>query len=248
MEAPLWLPFVFFAIAVVYSTVGFGGGSSYLAALAIVGLSYQVIPQTALVCNLIVSGGGVWHFYRGRHFDRERVVPFMFLSIPLAYLGGRIAIGRELFFILLGVSLVVAGARTFVPSGGNDGVRPLTTARAWMVGLPVGGALGFLAGLVGIGGGIFLAPVLLLTGWTNAKQTAAAASLFIFLNSAAGIVGQFSKGIHLDASIAPLALAVLAGGQFGSRLGAYRLPAHRVRRLLAVLILAIGLKLVWRAV
>jgi len=248
MEAPLWLPFIFFAIALVYSTVGFGGGSSYLAALAVVGLSYQVIPQTALVCNLIVSGGGVWHFYRGRHFDLERIAPFMILSIPFAYLGGRVAIGRELFFILLGVSLVAAGARTFVPTARSDEVRPLTAARAWMVGLPLGGALGFLAGLVGIGGGIFLAPVLLLSGWTNAKQTAAAASLFIFLNSAAGIVGQFSKGIHLDAGIAPLAIAVLVGGQLGSRLGAYRLPARRVRRLIAVLILVIGLKLVWRAV
>jgi hypothetical protein len=248
MDLPLWLPVAFFTIAVVYASVGFGGGSSYLAVLAIIGLPYQVIPQTALVCNLIVSGGGVWHFRRGGHLDLRAIAPFMVLSVPAAYLGGLIPIGREMFFILLGVSLVAAGARTFMPVAGRTRRRPISTARAWALGLPTGAALGFLAGLVGIGGGIFLAPVLLLSGWTGPKQAAAAASLFIVINSAAGLVGQVSRGLHLDASVLPLAAAVLVGGQVGSRIGAYHLPARGVQRLLAALILAVGLRLVWRVV
>jgi len=244
---PLWLPLAFFVIALLYATVGFGGGSSYLAVLALIGIPYQSIPQVALICNLVVSGGGVWHFCRGGHLDLKKVLPFIVLSIPLAFLGGQIPIGRQLFMILLGVSLFAAGARTFLPQRefGSEGLSP---KHAWRVGLPIGAVLGFLSGLVGIGGGIFLAPVLILAGWANAKQAAAAAALFIIVNSAAGLSGQLSKGIYLDTMVIPLVVAVILGGQIGSRLGAYRLRVGGVRQLLAVLILFVSIRLIWSAI
>jgi uncharacterized membrane protein YfcA len=245
---PLWLLPVFFVIAAVYSTVGFAGGSSYLAALALIGTPYQGIPQVALVCNLIVSAGGVWHFRRGGHLDVGRTLPFIVLSVPMAFLGGRVPIGERLFTILLGGSLLIAGARMFISDGRFTRGRSVGLARTWGFGVPVGAALGFLAGLVGIGGGIFLAPVLLLSGWGNAKQTAAAASLFILVNSAAGLVGQFTKGVYVDTMVVPLALAAWLGGQVGSRVGSYHLPVVGVRRLLAALIMVVSFRLLWKAI
>jgi uncharacterized membrane protein YfcA len=245
---PLWMPFVFFLIAALYATVGFGGGSSYLAVLALIGLPYLAIPQIALICNLVVCAGGVWHFYRGGHFDLKKMLPFLVLSVPMAYLGGRILIDKQLFMILLGASLLVAGARMFISDRSLGDLRSISNVRAWWIGLPVGGVLGFLAGVVGIGGGIFLAPVLLLSGWANAKQVAATASLFIVVNSASGLIGQFAKGVYVNEMVIPLALAVWLGGQVGSRLGAYHVPMTGVRRLLAGLMVAISLRLVWGAI
>ena len=242
---PLWLPALFFLIAAFYATVGFGGGSSYLAALSLIGLSYQTIPQTALVCNLIVSGGGVWHFHRAGHLRWKRMIPFVVLSVPMAYLGGRAPVSRELFLLLLGGSLFVAGMRMFLPVPRAGVFASMSTRGAWLVGVPVGAALGFLAGIVGIGGGIFLAPVLILTRWTDARGAAATAAVFILVNSGAGLAGQLSKGIFLDQMILPLALAVLLGGQIGSRLGSYRLPIEGVRRLLAALILFVSARILW---
>lgn len=240
---PLWMPLAFFAVAVAYATVGFGGGSSYLALLALVGLSHVVIPQTALVCNLIVSAGGVWHFHRAGHLDLRRALPFVILSVPMAYLGGRIPLGRELFMMLLGVSLLAAALRMLIPSARFARARGLGAREAWAVGVPLGGALGFLSGLVGIGGGIFLAPIVILAGWASAKQAAGLASLFILVNSAAGLTGQMHKGAHLEWMVVPLAMAALLGGQIGSRMGAQRLPQMGVQRILAALILLVSLRI-----
>ena len=242
---PLWLPALFFVVAFFYASVGFGGGSSYLAILALIGLSHTVIPQTALVCNLVVSAGGVWHFHRAGYIDWRRMLPFVVLSVPMAYVGGRVPVGREVFFALLGGSLLVAGLRMFLPmrrEGVWAGIAPRT---AWLIGVPTGAALGLLAGLVGIGGGIFLAPVLILTGWMDARRAAAAAAVFILVNSAAGLAGQLGKGLHLDAMVLPLVFAVFIGGQLGSRMGAYRIPVGGVRRLLAGLIVVVSVRILW---
>jgi uncharacterized membrane protein YfcA len=239
---PFWLPLLFFLIATFYATVGFGGGSSYLAVLALIGLPYTTIPQTALVCNLVVSGGGVWHFHRGRHLEWRRVLPLVALSVPMAYLGGRIPIGKQVFLLLLGVSLFVAGTRMFLPLKRRGLLSSTSTRAVWLVGLPLGAALGFLAGIVGIGGGIFLAPLLILTGWGDARATAAASSVFILVNSAAGLTGQLAKGVYLDAMILPLVLAVFLGGQIGSRLGSYQLGVVRVQRLIGALILLVSVR------
>ena len=245
---PIWLPVAFFAIAVIYSRAGLGGGCGYLALLALIGLSHQMIPQTVLICNLVVSAGGVWHFYRGGHFDAGKVLPFVALSIPMAYLGGRISVGEQVFMILTGVSLAVAGSRMFMGGSTGTSKRSITRGQAWRLGLPIGGVLGLLAGIVGIGGGVFLGPVLVLTGWMKVKQAAATAALFIFVNSGAGLAGQFAKGVYVNEMVIPLVLAALIGGQIGSRAGSYHMPTVGVRRVLAVLVVVVGMKLVWGVV
>jgi len=243
---PLWLPFLFFIVALLYSTVGFGGGSSYLALLVLAGLSYTIIPQTALACNLVVSAGGVWHFSRAGYVDLRRMAPLLVFSIPMAYIGGRIDLSREVFMVLLGVSLLAAGARLLVP-GWQRPLRSVSRREEMVIGGAMGAGLGLLSGMVGIGGGIFLAPLLLVMGWANAKQAAATAAVFILMNSAAGLAGQVSKGMFVSDTILPLVVAVWLGGQIGSRLGAFRLPMLRVRQLLASLIIFVSLRLLWGA-
>lgn len=249
MDVPfaLWLLPAFFVVAGVYSSVGFGGGSSYLALLALAGLSHTVVPQVALACNLVVATGGVWHFWRSGALDGPRILPFLVLSVPAAWLGGTLPVGRVLFTVLLGVSLFAAGARAFFRSPARRATA-WSERRRWAVGLPVGGFLGFLAGLVGIGGGVFLAPVLLLTGVASVRGTAAASALFILVNSLAGMVGQLHKGVALGTWAIPLVLVVLAGGQIGSRMGAYRIPVRGLQRMIAALIVAVSIKVLWTLV
>ena len=244
---PLWLPVAFFLVAVVFSAAGFGGASGYLAVLTLSGLPYQAIPQTALLCNVVVSLGGVWYFYRGGHFALKRVFPLFILSIPVAYVGGRYEIGREEFFILMGAVLFIAGTLMLLPRK-HDVVRTLSARKEWLIGLPLGAGIGLLSGLVGIGGGVFVAPALLLFRWTTPKQTAAATSLFILLNSVAGLTGHLVKGVYIGWHTVPLVLAALVGGQLGSRLGSYKLSAANVRRLLAVIIIVVGARLLWQAI
>jgi len=191
---PVWLPLLFFLVAFLYSIVGFGGGSSYLAILVLAGLTYQTIPPIALLCNLIVVTGGFIHFYRAGHFNLNRVLPFVITSIPMAYWGGRMLINEKVFSLLLGFSLLAVAVRLFLPDISNDEARQMSGKQEWLVGLPVGALLGFLAGVLGIGGGIFLSPLLLLMRWVNVKQAAAAASFFILVNSIAGLAGQATKG------------------------------------------------------
>src|SRR3989338_2648575 len=243
MTIPFWLLPVFFAIALIYSMMGFGGGSSYLAFLALAGLPYQNIPPIALICNIIVTGGGLWHFYRGGYLKFERVLPYLVLSIPMAYLGGRTSIGKDVLSLLLGLSLFVVALRMLLPEKLFEVSRQVSAKEAWTIGLPLGGFIGFLSGLVGIGGGIFLSPLLLLMKWVNVKEAAAAASLFIAANSLAGLFGQIHKGTVEVGSMLPLGLAVFIGGQIGSRLGAYHLPKIRLQQMFAVLILYVSVRL-----
>ena len=239
----IWLILSFFVIALFYSMVGFGGGSSYLAVLALAGLSYQHIPPIALTCNLIVAGGGFIHFYRGGHFEPRKVLPFIVFSVPMAYLGGSILIKREFFFLLLGLSLLAAAARMVIPDHDFEQTKEVSWKRACMVGLPVGGGLGFLSGLVGIGGGIFLSPLLLMMRWVNVKQAAACASFFIFVNSFSGLIGQLQKGSSHFEYLLALSVTVFIGGQLGSRLGSFHLPKLELQRVLAALISIVAAKL-----
>jgi len=241
---PLWLPAVFFLVAFFYSMVGFGGGSSYLAILALIGLSYQSIPPIALVCNLIVVTGGCWHFYRAGYLKLNIVLPFVILSIPMAYWAGTLVISKQVFALLLGVSLLCVAVRMFLPNSSSKEKKVVSTKQAWLVGIPVGALLGFLAGLVGIGGGIFLSPLLLLMNWGNIKQAAATASFFIFANSLAGLLGQMQKGTPDFSFLLPLAIAVFIGGQLGSRFGAYKVPKVRLQQLLGIFVLYVGIRLI----
>lgn len=237
---------IFFVIALTYSMVGFGGGSSYLAVLVLAGYSYQQIPTTALICNLIVAGGGFWYFHQGGHFQLKKVLPFIILSIPMAYLGGSMKIGKELFSLLLGLSLLAMAVRMILPEKLFETQRFPSWQKTWGIGIPLGALLGFLSGLVGIGGGIFLSPLLILMRWVTVKQAGASASFFILVNSLAGLVGQFQKGFGVNPQIGLLGLVVFLGGQIGAIAGTYRLSKLAFQRLLTVLVLSASMRLLWR--
>ena len=248
LELPFWLPIAFFLIALVYSMVGFAGGSSYLAILILAGLPYKQVPPIALTCNLIVSCSAFWHFYKGGYFNFKSVLPFIVLSIPMAFLGGKMAIDKELFYLLLGFSLLVAGVRLLMPDKKFEDHCFVSLKERWFVGAPLGAGLGFLSGLVGIGGGIFLSPLLLLMRWVNAKEAAAAASFFILVNSLSGLLGQAQKAtIIAPQSFIFLGFAVLLGGQIGARIGSYRLPRLGLQRITALLILYVSINLITKA-
>ena len=245
----------FFVTALVYSIAGLGGGSTYLALLALFAVPYPVMPRVALLCNLVVVSGGCWHFFRAGHFSFRRVAPFVLTSIPMATWGGCIPIGTTLFTLLLGISLLIAALRMFLSDRSFESKTVISGRELWMIGLPVGALLGFLSGLVGIGGGIYLAPLLLFLGWADAKQTAAASSFFILVNSLAGLAGQMTKGPFLSVAglvhgqpLLLLLLAVWLGGQIGSRIGAHKLPKLELQRVTATLILLVAVRLLWRLV
>lgn len=241
MEHLPLLTALFFVAALVYSMAGLGGGSSYLALLTLFSFSYSFIPKAALFCNLVVVVSGFWFFTRAGYFSLKRTLPFVVSSIPMAYWGGSISIEKTLFTLLLGLSLAVASLRMFF-SDRTFQTRPaLAWKQAWVIGLPVGAVLGLLSGIVGIGGGIYLTPLLLLMGWADAKQAAASASFFILVNSIAGLIGQFSKsGLPSGLEVSALWLllgAAFLGGQIGSRLGSQKISPLILQRISASLIL-----------
>lgn len=247
-ELPLWLPVLFFLAALVYSMVGFAGGSSYLAILILAGLPYGQVPPIALVCNLIVSISAFWHFLKGGYFEWKHALPFVVFSIPMAFLGGRTPIAKELFYFFLGFSLFAAGIRMCMPDKNFKEARPVSSRERWFLGMPLGAGLGFVSGLVGIGGGIFLSPLLFFMRWADAKEAAAAASFFILVNSFAGLLGQLQKGMPVPGDwLLWLGLTVFFGGQLGARAGACRLPRLEIQRITAALILYVSFSLLSKA-
>ncbi len=247
MDVLIYLIPLFFLTALLYSTVGLGGGSTYLALLALFSFPYMAMPKVALVCNIVVVAGGCYFFIKAGHLSLRKILPFLVTSIPAAYLAGRIPVEKTVFLWLLAVSLGVAGTRMLIADKSFQVRTHVTWKRAWLTGLPIGAVLGALSGLVGIGGGIFLAPVLFLLGWAHAKEVAASASVFILVNSTAGLVGQLSKGAWaIDLNIlVPLGLAVFFGGQIGSRLGSGVISKLLLQRVTAALILFVSCRLLW---
>lgn len=230
---------------------GFGGGSSYLAVLALATLPTTEMRAIALVCNIIVAGGGVFHFVRAGEIPWRRALPLVLCSVPAAFLGGRIALPREQFLGLLGLVLLLAGLAMWWRTGLAEtkaGEIPESEKqhqlRTVMTSGLLGTGLGFLAGLVSIGGGIFLSPVLFLQRWAPARAIAAVTSLFILVNSLAGLAGQFSRGIEVTWELlAALAVAVFLGGQIGTRLTLKKLSPTAIRRVAALLIVVVGVRL-----
>lgn len=245
------LAFAFLVTAALYASVGFGGGSTYTALLALTGTDYRILPAISLICNIVVVTGGTIRFARAGLVPWRRVLPLVLVSAPFALLGGLTPIRQAAFMALLGLSLLVAGSlMLFQRERAGEGARmPRRAARGSDAAL--GGAIGYLSGVVGIGGGIFLAPLLNLTRWDSPKPIAATASLFILVNSIAGLIGQLLKlgdAGTLPALTAywPLALAVLIGGQIGGIASIRLLSATLVRRATAVLVLYVAAQLLWR--
>lgn len=229
----------FFAIAFVYASVGFGGGSSYLAILALYALPFKEIRLIALVCNIIVVTGGTLVFIKNNQVDWKKILPLVIVSVPMAFFGAKLKLSEQFFFIILGISLLIAALLLWIKTE----VREIKPANAVRDGL-LGGTIGFLSGVVGIGGGIFLSPILNLSGWDTAKRIAATASVFILVNSLSGIARQLSglpAGIDFT-RIALLGGVVLLGGQLGSRISAVKFNLLWIRRLTAILVFAAGIE------
>ncbi|MDZ7587676.1 MAG: sulfite exporter TauE/SafE family protein [Parasphingorhabdus sp.] len=243
---------LFFLTAMLYAAVGFGGGSTYISLLALGGVDYQLLPVIALTCNILVVTGGTFRFQLAQLIPWRRVWPILALSVPAAWLGGLTPIRQEVFMVLLGGSLLAAGVLLLTETIVRRDVESRATPRisgGWFAPI-AGGAIGYLSGVVGIGGGIFLAPLLLLTRWAPAKQVAATASIFILVNSLGGLAGQFGKSgaATIFQNVAqhwPLFVAVIAGGQIGSYLATRKLPAHVIRAMTALLILYVAIKILW---
>ncbi|WP_278380240.1 sulfite exporter TauE/SafE family protein [Chryseobacterium arthrosphaerae] len=239
-----WEIFLFFLmIAFVYSSVGFGGGSSYLAVLAMYNLPYQEIRLTALICNVIVVIGGVYIYIKNNQIEWKKVLPITLVSVPMAYLGAVLKISQETFFLILGITLIIAAVLLWVKTeAGNDEKTALDSGSSLLGNSFLGGGIGFLSGLVGIGGGIFLSPLLNLMKWDTARKIAATSSVFILVNSVSGILGQLSKlSVGMDVfRIASLCLAVFVGGQIGSRMSLNWNPLI-IKRMTAILVLVAGI-------
>ena len=247
----LILAALFLLTAMAYSAVGFGGGSTYNALLVLTGMDYRVVPAIALSCNILVVSGGVFHYSRAGFLSVTRLLPYIVLSVPLAWLGGRMPVSEQVFIGLLGFSLLVAAAQMFAKPRSASSAAYNSTTRHWLTAAPVGGVIGFLAGVTGIGGGIFLAPVIYMFHLAPARAVGDITSGFILVNSIAGLGGQLMKGgdytpLHGLVQAWPLFIAVIIGGQIGSHLGAYHLPEKWVKRLTAVLMLYVALRLIWR--
>lgn len=243
---------LFFIVAMLYASVGFGGGSSYLAILALTGLSFIQFRAIALLCNIVVVSGGTLIYIKNGYFDWKKIIPLTIMSVPLAFLGGYLKISQTFFFILLGITLVLAAtlmwiSNYLVDSSGKIKKNSITKNSFF------GGIIGFISGMVGIGGGVFLSPLLHLTHWNTPKKIAATSSFFILVNSIAGLFGQYqahhnNPNFSFDANLAlVLMITVLIGGQIGSRLGTSKLSPLVIKRMTAVLIAIVGFRILWKS-
>lgn len=233
---------IFFLIALIYSAAGFGGGSSYLAVLTLFPLEFTEVRMVALLCNIMVVSGSVYVFYQNDFLRIRKILPLVLLSVPFAYFGGSLKINQSIFFIILGLTLFIAAILMLIKKQDKTVKFP-----PYINGI-IGGGIGFLSGLVGIGGGIFLSPLLYLSRWNIPKVIAATTASFILVNSVAGLIGQVhTNGFSVDFQVVVLLLiTVLIGGQIGSRLTASWINPQIVRRITAFLILFVSLRILWK--
>lgn len=226
-----------FLVAFLYASVGHGGASGYLALMALFSITPAVMKPTALLLNLFVSLTSFIQFYRGRHFEWKIFWPLAIASIPFAYIGGLIHIDASIYKKILGVLLLIPVARFLFFQ--KIEIRQ-TREPNIILSLLIGGVIGFLSGLIGIGGGIILSPILLLLKWSNMKQTAAISAIFIFVNSLAGLAGQLSKGIEFSPDMYTYVGIAFVGGLFGAYYGALKFRQTILQYLLAgVLLIAV---------
>lgn len=233
-----------FTVAALYSSVGHGGASGYLALFAMFGLATPLVAPIALVLNILVASTSFWRYSAGGFFSWKMLLPFILLSIPAAFIGGAIHISPQTYSVVLGGALILSAARILVIRNHHRAGQSAEYVVSWKWGLPIGALLGLISGMTGIGGGVFLSPILLLAGWADIKRSAALASAFIVLNSISGLVGQLTR-VSLDvAALVPLAIAVVLGGALGSYAGATRIQTRWLHILLSVVLLIAGAKLV----
>ncbi len=238
------LSILFFITAILYSSVGFGGGSTYLALLLIWDIPYYILPVIALFCNIIVvTGNSINYIIAGNH-NFKLIVPFLIGSIPLAFFGGTLEINKEIFEILLFIVLTIAGFLLLVNNKSYEKEIIIKDIN-FLISVLIGSVLGLISGLVGIGGGIFLSPILFLLNADKPKNIVTTASLFILINSISGIFGQLTKENVLNEFYLywPLFFAVLAGGLLGNFLN-LKIFSNRVLALItSILVIFVAIRM-----
>jgi uncharacterized membrane protein YfcA len=228
-----------FVVAILYSSVGHGGASGYLAVMALLAVAPEITRPTALVLNIFVATIGTIQFYRAGYFSWKIFLPFAVTSIPFAFIGGMITLPTTVYKIVLGAVLVVAALRLAWNLKPEAEIRGPNIVLA----LLIGAIIGLLSGLVGVGGGIFLTPILLLMNWSETKTAAAVSAMFILVNSISGLAGNYSQVIGLPSNVWIWVTAAVVGGVIGSTLGAHRFDSLTLRRVLALVLLFAGVKL-----
>ena len=239
------LSIFFFITAIFYSSVGFGGGTTYLALMLIWDIPYYIFPILALICNIIVVSGNSLNYVRSGNLNLKLLTPYLIGSIPFAFFGASISISKELFEILLFVILIIAGIFLLIESKSFNDDQIKINSIPKIISVLIGSAIGFTSGIIGIGGGIFLSPILLLVRADNAKNVATAASLFILINSISGLAGQFTKSSTIDEvyNYWPLFLLVLLGGQLGNFLNLKVFPNRMLVLVTSVLVLFVAIRM-----
>jgi len=238
----------FFVTATIYSSVGFGGGSTYLALLLLWGVPFTIFPIIALCCNIIVVSGNCINYTRAGYFNFKLLVPYLIGSVPLAYIGGALSIEKEIFEVLLLLILTGAGILLLINFKTYDDNQENYRKIPFIFSVLIGGFLGFLSGIVGIGGGIFLSPVLFLIRAAKPKHIVTAASIFILINSFSGILGQLTKNEVFNEIINywPLLLAVLIGGQIGNFINIKILPTRILALITSALVLFVAARIFYK--
>lgn len=231
-----------FVVAFLYASVGHGGASGYLALMAIFSVAPAVMKPTALLLNLFVSLVSFVLFYRSGYFRGKLFLPFALASVPMSFLGGLLMIDGQVYRWILGLLLLLPVAR-FLLFSTSDGTNTRSPQLVWAILIGVG--IGFLSGLIGIGGGILLSPILLLLHWANQKETAAVSALFIFVNSFAGLAGQLMKGVAFSADMYLYVVVAFAGGLGGAYFGAQRFQPRGLKHALGVVLLFASYKLLF---
>ena len=240
MTLTIFFLLLLFIVAFLYAAVGHGGASGYLALMAIFGMMPEIMKPTALLLNLFVSLSAFVLFYKEGHFKWKIFLPFALASIPFSFLGGMIALDVSIYKKILGILLLIPVVR--LATFPNKDYYDLKQSTLFLS-LLIGACIGFLSGLIGIGGGIILSPVLLLLAWTNQKQTAAISALFIFVNSLSGLAGQLTKGINFQSEMFVLVGVAFAGGSVGAWFGARKFNQNILKYLLATVLLMASVKL-----
>lgn len=238
-----WFYIILYIVAFLYASVGHGGASGYLALMALANAAPAEMRPTALILNLFVSLTAFIQFFRGGHFKSGIFWPFILASVPMAFWGGRIQVDDEIYKQILGAALLIPVARfLFFQNTPQDELKKSNTP----VSLGIGGIIGFFSGLIGIGGGILLSPILLLLKWTDQKQTAAISALFIFINSLSGLAGQLTKGISISSQMYILVIVAFTGGLTGAYFGARRFDQRVLKVILAVVLFLAAVKLLFK--
>lgn len=237
----LFLAFCFFLIAILYSTAGFGGGSSYIALLLITNMPILDLRWVALICNIIVVSTSCWYFYRAEILKPRKLLPLIILSVPFAFIGGTFRPETNIFKIVAAITLLVAAILMIID---YKKIEKKVLSSPALSG--IGGSIGLLSGFLGIGGGVFLSPVLHIVKWESAKVISAAASFFILVNSIAGLIGQSLNRPHVDWEVCiTLGFSVFIGGQIGNRLNIHILSPEKIKLITAVLIAFVGFRILY---